>query len=391
MVDMASRNSETGPELPRTAGRRLRVGALAAAGGLLAAVMGGGVMTSAANPGSATTAGTDQVQTQAVDRPPGSLGGRYAEASIDAERATEDESVGVVLIETVIGSGDGQRRLGAGAGTGIVLTADGQVLTNYHVVESSAEMQVTVASTGETYEAEVVGASESADVALLQLADASGLEVAAIDDDSLALGDEVTAVGNAGGIGELTAADGTVTDLQSQITVSSYGDSSTLTDLIETDADVQSGESGGPLIDEEGEVVGVTTAASAGREINGYAIAIDNALVVVEQIRSGEESATVRIGSAAFLGVQLASGGGIGDNQVGALIAGVTTGGPAAEAGIQAGDTVTRIGSAKVGDGEELREAITALEPGQKITLTWITADGSTESGFATLAASAVA
>jgi len=388
---MASTNTEAAPELLLRSHRRgSRFGALAAAGGLLAAVMGCSVVTNAVDPGSAATPGTDEVQTKTVDGHTQSSGGAYG-ASVDADPATDDESVGVVLIETVIGTGDGETRLGAGAGTGIVLTADGQVLTNYHVVDSSADIQVTVASTGDTYEAEVLGASERADIALLQLQDANGLEVATVDDDTLALGDEVTAVGNAGGTGELTAADGTVTDLESQITVSSYAGSSTLTDLIETDADVQSGESGGPLIDEEGEVVGVTTAASAGREINGYAVAIDDALVVVEQIRSGEESATVRIGESAFLGVQLVSGGGIGDNRGGAPIAGVTAGGPAAEAGLQAGDTVIRIGAIEVSNSEKLREAIAALEPGQKITLTWITAAGSTESGSVTLAASAVA
>ena len=388
---MASTNTESAPELLLRSHRRgSRFGALAAAGGLLAAVMGCSVVTNAVDPGSAATPGTDEVQTKTVDGHTQSSGGAYG-ASVDADPATDDESVGVVLIETVIGTGDGETRLGAGAGTGIVLTADGQVLTNYHVVDSSADIQVTVASTGDTYEAEVLGASERADIALLQLQDANGLEVATVDDDTLALGDEVTAVGNAGGTGELTAADGTVTDLESQITVSSYAGSSTLTDLIETDADVQSGESGGPLIDEEGEVVGVTTAASAGREINGYAVAIDDALVVVDQIRSGEESATVRIGESAFLGVQLVSGGGIGDNRGGAPIAGVTAGGPAAEAGLQAGDTVIRIGAIEVSNSEKLREAIAALEPGQKITLTWITAAGSTESGSVTLAASAVA
>jgi S1-C subfamily serine protease len=392
MVGMASTNTESVPELRQSHDRRwLRAGALAAAGGLLAAVMGCSV-TNSVNPGSSATSGSDQVQAQTVDGR-SQYSGPHEEAAIDADRATDAESVGVVLIETVIGSGDGEKGLGAAAGTGIVLTADGQVLTNYHVVESSADIQVTLASTGETYEAEVVGASERADVALLQLRDADGLEVATIDDDTLALGDEVTAVGNAGGTGELTAADGTVTDLQTQITVTAYGESSTLTNLIETDADVQSGESGGPLIDEEGEVVGVTTAASAGRQINGYAVPIDDALVVIEQIRSGKETSTVRIGSSAFLGVRLASGpsGGLGDERGGALIDGVTAGGPAAEAGLRAGDTVIRIGSVEVSDSEELREAIAALEPGQKITLTWITAAGSKESGSATLAPSAVA
>ena len=183
-----------------------------------------------------------------------------------------------------------------------------------------------------------------------------------------------------------------MTDLDSSITVSSGGEASRLTDLIETDADVQSGESGGPLLDSEGEVTGVTTAASVGSEIDGYAVAIDDAVDVIEQIRSGTETATVRIGEAAFLGVQLATSPGRGySGQDGALIAGVTEGGAAYEAGLAAGDTVTAIGSTEVGDAAELRAAIAELEPGEQVELTWITAEGSTESATATLDASAVA
>ena len=131
---MASTNTESAPELLLRSHRRgSRFGALAAAGGLLAAVMGCSVVTEAVDPGSAATPGTDQVQTQTVDDHTQSSGGAYGEAAVDADPATDDESVGVVLIETVIGTGDGETRLGAGAGTGIVLTADGQVLTNYHV------------------------------------------------------------------------------------------------------------------------------------------------------------------------------------------------------------------------------------------------------------------
>ncbi len=335
-----------------------------------------------------------QTQTAPPDRQRESQWGTMTAqaAAADTSPATDEESVGVVLVETVLGSGDGETRLGAGAGTGIVLTSDGQVLTNYHVVESSADIRVTLATTGQTYDAEVVGSSESADVALLQLDDASDLPTARIDDDTLALGDEVTAVGNAGGTGDLTAAEGSVTDLDSSITVSSSGEASRLTDLIGTDADVEPGESGGPLLDSEGEVTGVTTAASVGSEIDGYAVAIDDALAVIEQIRSGTETATVRIGDAAFLGVQLATSTGRDfSGPDGALIAGVTEGGAADEAGLTAGDTVTAIGSTEVGDATELRAAITALEPGAQVELTWITADGSTESATATLDASAVA
>lgn len=350
---------------------------------------------SAADSASGATVGGSSTQTQAappdLSREP-QWGATSNQASADTSPATEEQSIGVVLVETVLGSGDGETRLGAGAGTGIVLTADGQVLTNYHVVESSSDIRVTVATTGQTYDAEVVGSSEAADVALLQLSGARGLQSARIDDDTLGLGDEVTAVGNAGGTGELTAAEGSVTDLESSITVSSSGEATRLTDLIETDADVESGESGGPLVDSEGEVTGVTTAASVGSEIDGYAVAIDTALAVIEQIRSGTETATVRIGESAFLGVQLATSGGRSfSGQAGALIAGVTEGGAADETGLAAGDTVTAIGSTEIGDTAELRAAIAALEPGERVALTWITPEGSAESATATLDASAVA
>ena len=89
-----------------------------------------------------------------------------------------------------------------------MLTSDGEVLTNYHVVEGATTITVTLASTGTTYDATVVGHSESSDVALLQLDGASGLPTATVDDDTVSLGDQVTAVGNAGGTGTLTAADG---------------------------------------------------------------------------------------------------------------------------------------------------------------------------------------
>ena len=124
-----------------------------------------------------------------------------------------------------------------------------------------------------------------------------------------AVGDEVTAVGNAGGTGTLTAARGTVSSLKASVTTAAEGSlsSETLKTMIETTADVVAGDSGGPLYDSEGEIVGIDTAASSGSEIDGYAIPIERALSIVRQIRSGEETSTVQIGPAPFLGVELAS------------------------------------------------------------------------------------
>ena len=315
-------------------------------------------------------------------------------STVDSDPATAAESRGVALVDTVLPDGEA-------AGTGIVLTSDGEVLTNYHVVEGSTSVRVTIAGTGTAYSASVVGSDPSADVALLQLKDASGLAVATIDDDTLRLGDAVTAVGNAGGTGTLTAADGDVTDLSASITTQSEGtvEGERLTRLVETSADVVAGDSGGPLLDAEGEVVGVDTAASSGQDIQGYAVPIDTALAVVTQIRSGDETSAVRIGPAAFLGVQVAqstvsdSGYGYGSgttSTAGATIAGVVDGDAADDAGLAAGDTITRVGSTTVTDAAGLTTALSAMNPGDQVTVLWTTADGKSRSATVTLDASPV-
>ncbi|GAB2582721.1 S1C family serine protease [Microlunatus antarcticus] len=323
----------------------------------------------------------------------GGYAGSTATSAVDSDPATDAESTGVALIDTVLTDGEA-------AGTGIVLTSDGEVLTNYHVVEGSTLIRVTIASTGKAYTASVVGVDQAADVALLQLKDASGLTVAKIDDDTLKAGDDVTAVGNAGGTGTLTAADGSVTSLAASITTQSEGTvaGERLTKMIETDADVVAGDSGGPLLDDEGEVVGIDTAASSGQEIDGYAVPIQTALAVVTQIRSGDETTAVRIGAAAFLGVQVATSAvsdsgytyGSGGSSAGAAIAGVVDGDAADDAGLAAGDTITRVGSTTVTDAAGLTKALSTMNPGDRVQVTWTTADGDRQSATVTLDASPV-
>lgn len=326
----------------------------------------------------------------------GGAGGQQT-ATVDSDPATDAESTGVVLIDTVVSGGQG-------AGTGMVLTSSGEVLTNYHVVEGATEITVTVATTGTTYQATVVGSDESADVALLQLEGASGLDTVTVDDDSVAVGDEVTAVGNAGGTGTLTAADGTVTALTATITTASEGSvqGETLTSLIETDADVVAGDSGGPLVDDEGEVVGIDTAASTGQQIDGYAIPIATALTVVEQIRSGEETSTVRIGSSGYLGVELAAGttqqqGPWGGSMqswgfgAGAEIAGVVDGQAAAGAGLGAGDLITAVDGTTITSAEDLSAAIGGHDAGDRVTLSWTDTAGESHTTTVTLGANPAA
>jgi S1-C subfamily serine protease len=328
----------------------------------------------------------------------GGNGQNQTQSAVASKPATEAESQGVVLIDTEL-SYEGA----AGAGTGIVLTSSGEVLTNYHVVEGATAISVTLATTGQTYTASVVGHSATSDVALLQLKDAAGLPTATLDDDSVAVGDQVTAVGNAGGTGTLTAADGSVTDLSSAITTASEGSvaSESLRGLIETDADVVAGDSGGPLLDAEGEVVGIDTAASSGTSsstIDGYAIPIEDALAVVRQIRSGTETSTIQVGANAFLGVQVTDtgrtypGAAYGSTSTdGAAVAGVVDGSPAAGAGLVAGDVITAVGSAAVGSAGALSTALAGHAVGDRVEITWTDATGASRHATITLAASPTA
>ncbi len=228
--------------------------------------------------------------------------------SSSAASAVAEVTPAVVNIDTVLDYGTAEA-----AGTGIVIGSDGLVLTNHHVVEGATTITGTVVGTGRTYTATVLGYDPDTDVALIDLAGVSGLPVATLgDSDDLAVGDLVVGVGNAGGVGgDPTSVEGQVTALGQTITATDQngGNAETLDNLIGTDADIQAGQSGGPLVDAEGDVVGVDVAASSGytgSTTSGYAIPIEDAKAVAEQILAGQESGTVQIGATPFLGVSLA-------------------------------------------------------------------------------------
>ena len=327
---------------------------------------------------------------------PGS--GSQSTATLDTSAATAAQSVGVVVIDTVL-----QYENASAAGTGIVLTADGQVLTNNHVVAGATSITVTVVSTGAEYTAEVVGTDASADIAVLDLVDASNLATVDLDTSaSVAVADAVTGVGNAGGTGDLTAAAGTVANLEQSITAqnSDGSDAEELTGLIEVDADIQSGESGGPLFDADGEVIGINTAASSGTaEIVGYAIPIEDALDVAAAIdaaaATGVDTDTISVGYPAFLGIGLGSTTGSSSSSTAgtaaASIAGVIAGTPAEQIGLAAGDTITAVDGVATATATALSDTLAGYEPGDTVTLDWVDAAGVASSAAVTLIAGPVA
>jgi S1-C subfamily serine protease len=329
------------------------------------------------------------------------------------------------------------------AGTGIVLSSTGEVLTNNHVVNGATSIKVTDIGNGKTYTATVVGYDASHDVAVIQLQGASGLTTASLGNSStVQTGDSVTALGNAQGKGGTpSVAPGTVTALNQSITASDElsSVSEQLTGLIETNAPIQPGDSGGSLVNSYGQVIGMDTAAGSNGQSQGqsstvtqaYAIPINEAVSIAQQIESGTTSASVHIGATAFLGLELqgsgsssdgsGSSGGFGGSggsgsfggsggsggfggfggsdgsgsvggqnsqggTTGVTIAGTVSGSPAASAGLAQGDTITAIGGQSVNSAEDVAHSLVKYHPGNSVSVTWVDQSGQSQTTTVTLA-----
>ena len=284
----------------------------------------------------------------------------------------------VVDINTTIGYGRAQA-----AGTGMVLTSTGEVLTNNHVISGATSIRVTDVGNGRTYAATVVGYSRPKDVAVLQLKNASGLTTINAASVPAQVGSGVVGVGNAGGAGGTPSyAGGVVIHLNQPITATDAGDgtSERLTGLIETDANIVAGDSGGPLVNEHGEVVGMDTAASSGYSFNrtsdAFAIPIATALDVANKIEAGEASNTIHIGPTAMLGVEVTTAGQYAQSVSGAVIAGVLSNGPAHAAGLRAGDVIVGLAGHPVRSPDDLSRIIVRQVPGTTVTVRYLDANG---------------
>ena len=327
-----------------------------------------------------TGPGDLQVPTDPFGEGRGGTGGT-PDATANTQKATASQVTGLVRIVSTM------KYAGArGAGTGMILTSNGEVVTNHHVVEGATSVKAKVMSTGKTYTATVVGTDAKDDVAVLQLQGASGLSTVTTDSDGVSVGDPVTAVGDANGtVDHLTAASGKVTALNDSITTQSEGTAQgeRLTGLLKISSDVISGDSGGATYDEDGEVVGMTTAASSGgAEIDGYAVPIAKVMRIVDDLDSGVASSRYDYDLPAFLGVGL--------SETSATVQGVYRGTPAAEAGLEAGDRITAVGPTKVSTTAQLQAAVAKLSPGDDVSITWTDSTGATQTRTVTLGTGAV-
>ena len=431
------------PPMPPRPPRR-RIGLLSyLAVALAAGALGAGTVVAVYHPAASSSA-APQPSSSAPAAPPsaavppptagaGTNGGGQA-------NLTGGVGQGLVIINTTL-----QYSSEAAAGTGMVINADGLVLTNNHVIENSTKITATVAATGKNYLAKVVGYDVTGDIALIQLQNASGLHPVPTGDSSqVKTGATVMAMGNAEGRSEIVSATGQVTGINQTITASDQGGavtSETLHGMIETNANIVAGDSGGPLVNSAGRVIGMDTAGNdvsfnQQQPASGFAIPINTALAVANQIRAGQASSSIVIGYPPFVGIYVGQssssdpqqqaaqqqqqqqqqgngfggfGNGFGGNggsqscytndanlpvpstiapaNSGTLVIGTICGSPAATAGVTAGSVVTSVNGQAVGAPQTLHGALAKFRPGATVSLTWVTPSGQHKTANVTLTA----
>jgi S1-C subfamily serine protease len=330
-------------------------------------------------------------------------------------------------------------------GTGMVLSSTGLVLTNNHVINgaTTGSLRATLVSNGHSYPAQIVGWDESQDVALLRLVGASGLKTIQVGNSSqVKLGNAVVALGNAGGQGgSPTVTSGKITNLSRTITASDAGSgtSETLHGMFQTSAPIAPGDSGGPLANSAGQVIGMNTAANTTNlgpnNSEGYSIPINRALALARQMAAGHGSGTIHLGQPPFIGIAIASTANNGTSAAtspraqlrqlqkiasanndginssgqclsndqgapvpssiapatsGALVGGVFCKTPASAAGLQAGDVIVAVNGHTVTSATSLHQVVSNYRPGNSVAITWVDTSGNKHTGSLKLAAGPV-
>lgn len=257
---------------------------------------------------------------------------------------------------------------GASVGTGVILSADGRVLTNAHVVEGASQIRVRLSGETEPIEAELLAADPGNDLALLQIEGDGYTPIERADPGSISIGDQVVAIGFALDLdGDPSVTVGVVSALERTL---GFNDDTYLDGLIQTDAAISSGNSGGPLVNASGQLIGINTAVARGDMFTaasnvGFAISIDEVEEVLSQLEEQAKTGVQR--EDAYFGVELAERT---DGGQGALINSVEDGTPAADGGVEDGDVVIAVDGAAIDGAAGLIAAIRDHEPGDAVTIT---------------------
>jgi S1-C subfamily serine protease len=370
---------------------------------------------------------------------PGTGGGSNSSSISSATLRKVEDAVtpGLVVITSNLRY-DGQGA--AAAATGMIINSNGLVLTNNHVINGTTGLTATVPSTGRQYTAQWLGYDKGSDVAVIKLEGASGLRTVPLGNSStVKVGDDVVGMGNAGGTGHISYVVGSITGLNQTIRASDDGSGVSperLTGMLQTNAQIIPGDSGGPLANTDGKVIGMDTAASTdstanGQQDLGYAIPINKALGIAQQIVAGQASSAVHIGTSGFIGVLVASGPNgtqstepnprlqlhqeeqaqgefsqlnpapnscvtsganptvppeIAPVSSGTLVLGALCQTPADSVGLIAGDVITRVNSQSVSSPSSLMNTLLAIRAGTTTSLTWVTPSDQTVTRTVTLA-----
>jgi S1-C subfamily serine protease len=362
-------------------------------------------------------------------------------SSAALQRVENAVQPGLVVINSKL-QDDGADVSGA-AGTGMIVSSSGLVLTNNHVITATNGLTATVVATHKTYPATWLGYDKGSDVAVIKLEGASGLTTVPLGDSAdVKVGDDVVAMGNANGTGSITTVTGAITGLNEAVMASDEGSGESaehLTGMLQTDADIIPGDSGGPLVSTDGKVIGMDTASSsdvmASQENVGYAIPVNKAMTIAREIIAGRPGAGVRVGASGFVGVLVPSAPdgaqsiqtspraqlqqleesdeqqGLGPGNVstspngclsntadagvpghiapassGALVLGALCQSPAAAAGLAAGDVIITAAGQQVSSPASLTSILAKVPAGKTITIVWVTPDGQTVTHKITLA-----
>jgi S1-C subfamily serine protease len=330
-------------------------------------------------------------------------------STLDVNRIAEQVDPAIVDITAVVSSTEQDE------GTGMILTSNGQVLTNNHVIEGGTSITAQIDGKGAHHRVEVLGTDATDDVALLQIEGVSHLKTVQIgNSQKLATGDGVVAIGNALGLGgPPTVTSGIVSALGRSVTARDAGTglSEHLQGLIQTDAPINPGNSGGPLVDAAGQVIGMNTADDSGSSTQGatdigFAIPIDRAISIVQQIERGRPTAEIQIGARGIIGVEvetIAEAESLSNNifaggppvqapvSKGAYVEQAIAGSPAERAGVTGGDVIVAVNGRTVSSPTALEASIEGRRPGSSVSITWVRANGARQTATMKLIAAPAA
>ena len=373
-VDEQIHNYQAGPQQPvqemkpvKKDRKGMKLVALALVCALLGGAVGGGIVWGVGRSGGSTSVNVSSRQATEVALK--QVDGKTEMSDAEVYAATVNSTVSINSTSTT--NFYGHQVQSASAGSGFILTADGYIVTNHHVIDGASTVKVTLYN-GDTYDAAIIGSDEDYDIAVLKI-DASGLQPVTVgDSDKLNVGDHVLAIGNP--LGELTfsMSGGMVSCVNRAINVSG-----TPFNMIQTDASINPGNSGGPLLNSYGEVVGIVSAkyssdsSEESVEGLGFAIPINDVSSMIQDIMTNGY-----VSNRAYLGATIGTLNASMAQQYryditeGAFVYSVEDGGPADQAGLQLGDVITAIDDTEITSLDDLTAARKSYTAGDTCTLT---------------------